>query len=118
MKPAKIVYVAGPISSDPLLGTRNAILAAAQLRSVGLGFVVPHLACLFQMVSPQPYESWMGLDLALIERCDALLRLPGESSGADREVAHAHAFGVPVYRDIGHCINELAGRDMTGVDGT
>lgn len=104
----RVIYIAGPLSSDPLVGTRNAILAAAQLRSVGLGFVVPHLACLFQIVSPQPYESWMDLDLELILRCDALLRIPGESPGADREVQHARMRGIPVYRDIGQCINELA----------
>jgi nucleoside 2-deoxyribosyltransferase len=115
----RIVYVAGPISSDPLIGTRNAILAAAQLRSVGLGFIVPHLSCLFQMVSPQPYESWMGLDLALIERCDALLRLPGDSFGADREVQHARQQGIPVYLDVGQCINEMAPRafEMTAAGG-
>ena len=30
----------------------------------------------------------MALDLALLERCDGLVRLPGESPGADRELEH------------------------------
>ena len=32
---------------------------------------------------------------------NALLRLPGESSGSDREVAHAQDHGIPVFFDIG-----------------
>jgi hypothetical protein len=33
----------------------------------------------------------------LIERCDAVLRLPGDSKGADEDVRRAHARGLPVY---------------------
>jgi hypothetical protein len=36
----------------------------------------------------------------LIERCDAILRLPGESKGADNDVRLAHARGIPVYYNI------------------
>lgn len=33
----------------------------------------------------------------LIERCDAILRLPGESRGADNDVRLANQRGIPVY---------------------
>ena len=33
----------------------------------------------------------------LLQRCDAVLRLPGESSGADNDVAIARERGLPVY---------------------
>jgi hypothetical protein len=33
----------------------------------------------------------------LLEHCDAVLRLPGESTGADRDVAIARRRGIPVY---------------------
>lgn len=36
----------------------------------------------------------------LLDRCDAVLRLPGESSGADQDVAIAERRGLPVYYDI------------------
>lgn len=36
----------------------------------------------------------------LIERCDAILRLPGESKGADNDVRLAHERGIPVYTSI------------------
>ncbi|MET3511183.1 MULTISPECIES: DUF4406 domain-containing protein [Plantibacter] len=33
----------------------------------------------------------------LLQHCDAVLRLPGESSGADTDVAIARERGIPVY---------------------
>ena len=42
----------------------------------------------------------------LLKRCDAVLRLPGASRGADRDVARAQALGLPVY----HHIDELPTR--------
>ncbi|EXJ53274.1 hypothetical protein AS96_00165 [Microbacterium sp. MRS-1] len=33
----------------------------------------------------------------LLQRCDAVLRLPGESRGADQDVAIAESRGLPVY---------------------
>lgn len=36
----------------------------------------------------------------LIERCDAVLRLPGDSKGADNDVRLANARGIPVYTDV------------------
>jgi hypothetical protein len=36
----------------------------------------------------------------LLQHCDAVLRLPGDSSGADTDVAIARERGIPVYYDI------------------
>ena len=36
----------------------------------------------------------------LLARCDAVLRLPGESRGADRDVALARKRNLPVYRSV------------------
>ncbi len=36
----------------------------------------------------------------LIDRCDAILRLPGASKGADNDVRLAQARGIPVYERI------------------
>jgi len=36
----------------------------------------------------------------LLERCDAVLRLPGASRGADMDVARARALGLPVYGSV------------------
>lgn len=36
----------------------------------------------------------------LLSRCDALLRIPGASRGADLDVAKAQELGLPVFTDI------------------
>lgn len=36
----------------------------------------------------------------LLEHCDAVLRLPGESKGADSDVAIARRRGIPVYHSL------------------
>jgi hypothetical protein len=36
----------------------------------------------------------------LLERCDAVLRLPGASTGADNDVRIAEARGIAVYRSL------------------
>ncbi|RKE21774.1 DUF4406 domain-containing protein [Streptomyces sp. TLI_171] len=36
----------------------------------------------------------------LLAHCDAVLRLPGESTGADQDVATARRRGLPVYHDV------------------
>lgn len=45
-------------------------------------------------------ELMMPISLALAERCDAVLRIGGTSSGADREVEKFQAKGLPVFRSI------------------
>jgi hypothetical protein len=42
----------------------------------------------------------MKQDFEWLKCCDAVLRLPGESTGADREVALAKELGIPVYYSI------------------
>ncbi len=36
----------------------------------------------------------------LLQRCDAVLRIAGESRGADLDVARARELGLPVYTDV------------------
>jgi hypothetical protein len=36
----------------------------------------------------------------LLEHCDAVLRLPGESTGADQDVAIARERGLPVFTRV------------------
>jgi hypothetical protein len=46
----------------------------------------------------------------LLAHCDAVLRLPGESTGADQDVATAEARGLPVY----HRLGDVPGCSSTG----
>lgn len=95
------VFVAGPYTQPCLLSnTRKAIQAAAALRKRGHHPFLPHTALLWDFLEPSDYETWMEWTLSWLEVCDAVLRLPGESPGADREVARAEELGIPVYEDV------------------
>lgn len=95
------VYVAGPLSRGDTAGNvRAAISAAGELVTLGHLPYVPHLTILWHLVQPRPYEEWMRLDLAWLAVCDALVRLPGDSLGAEVEVERAHELGIPVYLSV------------------
>lgn len=95
MKP--LVYLAGPITSDPLGHTRTAINVADELINSGFAPIVPHLSVLWQMISPKTHSEWLELDVEILRRCDALLRIAGESKGADIEVEFARTQRIPVF---------------------
>lgn len=99
MKP--LVYVAGPITKpDPMSNTHRAVKVASQLLASDIVPLVPHLTVLWDMIDPHDYEEWMAYDFDLIQHCDALYRIEGESAGADREVALALSLGLPVLTSI------------------
>lgn len=97
-----LVYIAAPYSKpDPVENTHSAVLAANELLEAGLVTPhVPHLTYLWHLVTPKSIDFWYEYDLALLRRCDALLRLPGHSTGADREIVYAEEIGVPVFRSV------------------
>jgi hypothetical protein len=93
-----LVYVAGPISGDPFGCVRQSAEAFTWLRGLGCVPFCPQWSVIAEMADPRPYEDWMAYDFDVIARCDALLRLPGESPGAEREVVEASVAGIPVFR--------------------
>ena len=97
----RFIYVAGaytaPTPAQVEANVAAAIDAGARLIAAGLCPFIPHLSHYVRLF---PYETWMALDFAWIERCDALLRLPGASRGADREADHARALGLTIFNDI------------------
>jgi hypothetical protein len=98
-----LVYIAGPYTSDPGLNTLRAIQAGNQCMDVGLWPFIPHLSHYpHTLVRERPYEDWMALDLAWLAKADILWRIPGDSPGADREVAEAHRLGIPVVYSFEH----------------
>ena len=96
MKP--LVYLAGPYShDDPVANTHRTIQVADELAAGGRCIpYVPHLTLAWHLVSPKPYGFWIDYDLQVLRRCDAVLRLPGISAGADGEVAEAGRLGMLV----------------------
>ena len=101
MEPRVRVYVAGPYTrGDVGLNVRNAIMAADTLYAHGFAPYVPHLTHFWHLVSPRCYEDWMDLDMVWLRQCECLLRLPGKSEGAEREIVVARGSGIPVFRSI------------------
>jgi hypothetical protein len=98
-----LIYIAAPYGSDPVGNTRRAVEDGMGLYRSGVAVpLIPHTSLISDLVCPMPAEDWYAYDLHLLERCDAVWRLPGESKGADAEVAWAvEAFGLPVFFDEG-----------------
>jgi hypothetical protein len=94
----RYIYIAGPYSSgDTVLNVRNAVLAAEELIKLELIPYIPHLTMFWHIITPHDYEFWLNYDLNWLDKCDGLLRLPGASSGADKEVEHAQNIRIPIY---------------------
>lgn len=95
------VYIAGPYTKgDVALNVRAALQAASDLRDAGHAPYVPHLTHFWHMLFPRPYEDWLDQDNQYIPVCEALVRIPGESSGGDKEAALAQSLGIPVYYGV------------------
>jgi hypothetical protein len=81
-----------------------AIKAADELFDAGFIPFVPHLTHFWHLICPRPYADWLDLDLLWLEQCDALLRLPGDSAGADGEVAKAKGMEIPCFSTVAEVI--------------
>lgn len=96
-----LVFISGPYTKpDPIENTHKIIRVADKL--VDLGFVpfIPHLSLLWHIVSPHPIDFWYAYDNEILKRCDAMLRIDGESPGADNEETLARDIGIPIYFSI------------------
>lgn len=95
----KYVYIAGPMTKGNYpSNVRNAILVADGLLEHGFVPYLPHLTALWGMVvGDKTFDQWLAYDEAWLLKCDCVLRIQGESLGADREVEFAKKHGVPVF---------------------
>lgn len=96
-----MVYVAGPYTlPDPVVNTAEALRVATYLLDTELVIpIVPHLTMFWHLVHPHDYKDWLRYDAEVVKRCDALLRMPGESSGADGEVRLADELKLQVFHE-------------------
>jgi hypothetical protein len=115
-----LVYIAGPISKGDLReNVRKACDAGIRLIKAGIPCIIPHLTCysgqtptedglgVIPEVLPRGtvINDWYGLGLMEVRRCDAVLRLFGESAGADLETAEATRLGKQVFHSIDYLIS-------------
>ena len=109
-----LILIAGPYKSgtggDPGAMEANLraleeaawpIFAAGHIPMIGEWVALPVLRCagataLDALADQVLYPTAQRL----LRHCDAVLRLPGQSAGADQDVATAEELGLPVYRDV------------------
>lgn len=86
---ARLEAAAWPVFATGHLPVIGEWIALPVLRSAGAGPTDPLAE---QVLYPTAER--------LLAHCDAVLRLPGESAGADEDVATARRRGLPVYFDV------------------
>jgi len=97
----KRVYIASPYSKgDQAVNVRNQMDHAEMLMNLNFVPYAPLLSHFQHLVHPRPIEDWYKFDNEWVKACDYLLRLPGESKGADDEVELAIRHGVKVVYSI------------------
>ena len=94
---SNLIYVAGPmrkgIMSD---NVRTGTEVCDNLLDMGYLVINPFLSHFHDMIFPHDFKWWIEKDLRYIKQCRVLLRLSGESEGADMEVAFAIQNKIPV----------------------
>lgn len=95
------VYIASPYTlGDVAVNVRKQIEMAEILMGRGFFPYIPLLSHFQHMIHPRPYEDWMANGKEWLLQCEAVLRLEGESKGADQEVLWAEETGIPVAYSI------------------
>ncbi len=107
-----MILIAGPYASgtdgDPVLMRQNLdrleeaawpLFQAGHIPMIGEWVALPVLSSAGAAGPTDPLAADVMYPVAhrLLQHCDAVLRLPGESRGADQDVAIARERGLPVY---------------------
>lgn len=97
----RLIYVAGPYSNGDIAeNVRKACEVGNELLKRGFIPFIPHLYLFWHFAFPKSWETWMKIDLEILSRSDAVLRVGGPSVGADKEVRYAEKLGIPVYYSL------------------
>lgn len=140
----KTVYIAGPISKGDLCENINqATRAFVELARAGLAPFCPHWS-VYSKQCYRPVEDnsdldgyfdeeeiickatvggsdqitrsdWLNIDFSWLVKADAVLRLPGDSDGADLECALAKAKNIPVFDSVEEVIKYCKSSTARGV---
>lgn len=99
------VYIASPYTlGDVAVNVKRQMDVADILIEEGFAPFVPLYSHFQHMAHPRPYGDWIKLDLEWVESCDCLLRLEGESTGADGEVVYAKELGIKIFYSLDELI--------------
>jgi hypothetical protein len=104
----KKIFIAGPYTlGDVAINVKKSMDMANELINLGFAPFCPLLTHFLHMNNPQPYEKWLAVDKSFLAVCDAVIRMKGDSKGADGEVELAKKLNIPVYYDLDSLKNEL-----------
>ena len=104
------IYISGPITrGDPIHNFHQAVSAQMELIQAGLAPLNPMLTMMMPGERMVRHHEWMEIDLPWVAVADAVLRLPGESEGADAEVAAAMDRGIPVLYSVDQVVGYIKG---------
>lgn len=95
----RLIYIASPYRLGHMV--KNVAVqmdAAHRLLNIGAVPYAPLLIHYLDLYSPRDESDWLEMELEMVMRCDAVLRLPGVSVGADAEVRLAESLDIPVFR--------------------
>lgn len=107
-EPMRKIYIASPYTQgDVAVNVKRQMDAANELMDLGFAPFAPLMSHFQHMAHPRSYAEWIQLDWEWLTVCDAVLRLPGDSIGANNEVAVAVARGIPVFYSIDELVREL-----------
>jgi NTP pyrophosphatase (non-canonical NTP hydrolase) len=105
------VYIAGPINSSGLFieNLRRALRVATILKNEGFYPFIPNLFLTWQVYDNMSEHTMLEMDRVWLLSCDAMVRIPGESKGADQEERWATEAGIPVLKwgEDGTCMQYL-----------
>lgn len=95
------VYIASPYSiGDKLENVERSFRIGNELLNKGFAPYCPLYSHYLHEMESRDYRQWITIDEEWILQCDYLLRLPGESTGADYEVEFAKQHGIHVVYNI------------------
>lgn len=95
------VYIASAYTKgDVAINVKAQLDCVDELMNLGFAPFAPLYSHFQHMAHPRPYQDWLKVDFEWVLVCDCVLRLPGESSGADAEVKLALENGKKVFYSI------------------
>jgi len=110
------IYIASPYTKgDVAVNVRESMWAFHRILDLNSSFknlsLVPHCPLLYHflhIIKPRAYSEWLNLDLSWVKTCNVLVRLPGESKGADEEERYAEKNHILTVKGMTELFNYLS----------
>lgn len=98
-----LVFIIGPLFTGDRKVTTNieiAVKLADELVKNGICVYVPHLHFFWDLITPKTETHWLAYGQDIIQHCDAALRIPGRSNGAQSDEDFCLKIGKPVFYNM------------------